>query len=236
MKKYISLSRYPGRQGQYYYTAFFDLLGINAVYEPRGTDNLEEALDQAFKDHVRGISVSMPYKQEIIKYLNDADDLVYKYNSCNTVVVENNKLIGYNCDHAGAEHVLSYIEPDWTISVLGTGSMGSMIANMLPKAKAYSTRSDQWAERHAASDVYINCTSWGTANRQSPLDYVPPGTKLVIDLAVNPGQLMEQCVAENVKYVSGQEFYKYQFLDQFKRYFGLSPSPESYDEIRNNRT
>lgn len=235
MKKYISLSKYPGKQGKYYYSEFFKLLGINAVYEPKGTDNLEESLEEAFKNHVRGISVSMPYKQEIIKYLNDADDLVYKYNTCNTVVIENDKLIGYNCDYAGAKHVLSFIESGWTVSVLGAGSMGSMIANMLPERRVYAIRNSNWAYRHNPADVYINCTNQGTATKKSPLDYIPADTKLVIDLTIGPCELEEQCKAASVKYISGQEFYKYQFLDQFERYFGQRPSEDSYDMIRNNR-
>jgi shikimate 5-dehydrogenase len=178
----------------------------------------------------------MPYKQDIIKYLDEIDLDVYEYNTCNTVVIDNGLLKGYNCDRAGADHVLSFIEPGWSVSVLGAGSMGSMIANMWPDRRVYAIRNGNWMYRHNPADVYINCTSMGTATSASPLDYIPNDTKLVIDLAVSPGKLAEQCANIGVKYISGQEFYKYQFLDQFSRYFGFRPSPESYDVIRNNRT
>jgi shikimate dehydrogenase len=236
MKKYISLSSHPGTQGKYYYTEFFKLLGIAAVYEPIGTDDLGASIEQALREGVSGISVSMPFKEKIISYLDIVDPLVAEYYSCNTIVINNGKLHGYNCDYAGAKQVLSYIDPTWTVSILGSGSMGTMIANMLPERKVYALRNGSWEYRHNPADVFINCTNRGTVSKASPLSYIPRDTKLVIDLAINPGELAEQCAATGTKYVAGQEFYKYQFLDQFEKYFDQRPSSDSYDTIRNNRT
>ena len=67
MNKYISLSKYPGRQGFYYYSEFFKLFNIDAEYTPIGTENLQEEISRAKDNDVKGISVSMPFKQEIIK-------------------------------------------------------------------------------------------------------------------------------------------------------------------------
>jgi len=237
MKKYISLSKYPGKQGKYYYTEFFKLYNIDAVYEPLGTDDLKYELDRARDRGVYGISVSMPFKQEIIKYLDVADSLVEKYDTCNTVVNVNGKLHGYNCDHAGAEYVLNDIRLSDNVTVMGAGSMGSMIFNMLNhNARLVSPRLGNWEQRHEPSSVVINCTNQGTASQNSPLDYIPDGCRLVIDLTVNDCDLAEQAKSLGIKYLSGQEFYKYQFLNQFKCYTGLEPSVQDYETIRLART
>jgi shikimate 5-dehydrogenase len=235
MKKYISLSKYPGKQGQYYYSEFFKRLNIDAVYEPQGTDNLGLSISNAVAESVSGISISMPYKKEIIRYLDSADELVTTYQTCNTVVIQEGKLHGYNCDYAGAAYIRSLINPGESVSILGAGSMGSMIYSMIPNSKLFSNKLDNWSNRHNDSDVIINCTDRGTAVSDSPLNYIPAAARLIIDLTVADCQLAQQSAIAGVKYVSGQEFYKHQFLDQFSRYFGFRPDETAYNEIRNHR-
>lgn len=237
MKKYISLSKYPGKQGKYYYTEFFKLYGIDAVYEPVGTDDLGYELAKARNDNVYGISVSMPFKQEIIKYLDVKDPLVDKYETCNTVVNVDGKLHGYNCDYAGAEHILSDIKLSDNVTIMGAGSMGSMIFSMLNhNARLVSPRLGNWSDRHEPASVVINCTSQGTATTASPLDFIPDGCRLIVDLTINHCELAEQAASLGIKYLSGQEFYKYQFLNQFKCYTGIEPSTVDYETIRLART
>jgi shikimate dehydrogenase len=233
MNKYISLSKYPGRQGLYYYTEFFKLYEVDAVYEPIGTDNLEEELNRAVTTGVKGISVSMPFKQAIIKHLDYADSLVTRFDTCNTVVNVDGKLHGYNCDYSGAQRVLQDIKLMDSVTVMGAGSMGSMIFTMLHhNARMVSPRLGNWADRHEPASVVINCTNQGTASAASPLDYIPDGCRLIIDLTVGDCDLAKQAASLNVKYISGQEFYKYQFIEQFKIYTGKTVNPQDYDVIR----
>jgi shikimate 5-dehydrogenase len=237
MKKYISLSKYPGKQGKYYYTEFFKLYNIDAVYEPIGTDNIEASLKEALEEGVCGISVSMPYKQEVIKYLDELDISVLEHDTCNTIVVDNGTLRGYNCDYAGAEYVLRDIKLMDTVTVLGAGSMGSMIFKILKHdARLVSPRLGNWSDRHEPASVVINCTNQGTVTTNSPLDYIPDGCRLIIDLTVNDCELANQAKSLSIKYLSGQEFYKYQFLNQFKCYTGIEPSAADYETIRLART
>jgi shikimate dehydrogenase len=233
MNKYISLSKYPGRQGLYYYTEFFKRYNIDAVYEPIGTDNLIEELSKARVQGVKGISVSMPFKQEIIKHLDELDISVAEYDTCNTVVIDRGILRGYNCDYSGAQRVLQDITIEDTVTVLGAGSMGSMIFKMLGhNAHLASPRLGNWADRHRPATVIINCTNQGTVSPASPLDYIPEGCRLIIDLTVNDCDLALQAAKAGVKYISGQEFYKYQFMDQFRLYTGKTVNPDDYDSVR----
>lgn len=233
MKKYISLSSHPGNTGKYFYTNFFDYYNIDAVYEPQGTSNLKVALEQ-YPD-VDGISVSMPFKKEIIQYLDKTSELVDQWQLCNTVKIENGVLTGYNCDYHGMCHVVSHIEnlACNTVSILGDGAIGTMFAEWLKEYRptVYSRKLGTWHSRHSAADVLINCTSFGTIDNNSPVDYLPENIQLVIDLAIKNNNLAEQCIYNNIKYISGKEFYKFQFLSQFEIYTGITASPEIYDQF-----
>ena len=233
MKKYISLSSHPGTTGKYFYTNFFNYYNIDAVYEPRGVTNLKLALEQV--GDVDGISISMPFKKEIIQYLDNTSELVDRLQLCNTVKIENGISTGYNCDFNGMCHVVSYIEKLAcnTVSILGDGAIGKMFAEWLKEYRptVYSRKLGTWCSRHSATNVLINCTSVGTIDNNSPVDYLPSDIRLVIDLSIKDNNLAEQCIYNNIKYISGKEFYKFQFLSQFEIYTGITASLEVYDQF-----
>ncbi|MCX6208107.1 MAG: shikimate dehydrogenase [Bacteroidetes bacterium] len=54
-------------------------------------------------EHLLGFAVTIPFKQKIIKYLDEFDRVVGNINSCNCVLIKNKKLIGYNTDVLGFE-------------------------------------------------------------------------------------------------------------------------------------
>jgi shikimate dehydrogenase len=189
---------------------------------------------------VAGISVSMPFKKDVIEYLEKKDYSVDIYNSCNTINIENGQLVGYNCDIAGVEYTVEEIAQSSlnTITILGAGAMGTMFKDYLrdndydPFVSARVSKT--WDVRHFVTEVIINTTSFGTATDASPLDYIPPGVRLVIDLAIKSNQLEQQCLNNGVKYIGGAEFYKQQFLRQFEIYTGIAPDSVIYDEIKKN--
>jgi len=242
MKKFISLSQYPGKTGEYFYTEFFKHYKIDATYEPRQCNNLEQSIEQAVKEQVNGISVSMPYKQQVIRYLNNSHAYVNLYNSCNTIKINKDTLAGYNADLAGVEYICKLINKKDKITILGAGTVGSMIIKYLEEdyydnlnvcARSLGT----WTNRFKDADVIINCTALGTSTEESPykLGQIPPNTKLVVDLAIKHNEFEEQCKNYRIKYVSGREFYREQFLKQFEIYTGIKPSIDVYNEIESRQ-
>lgn len=232
MKKFISLSQYPGKTGYYYYTKFFQKYNLPYTYEPRGSTDLKSSINQALSENVSGISISMPFKQQIIDYLDLADQEVIDYNSCNTVLVKDKTLIGYNADYYGALNVIKYIDHSDRVAILGNGSMANMFYKMLKdyNVSLVARNLNNWDMRLNTFDVYINCTSLGTVTTESPFETLP-NCKLVIDLALKENQLSNQCNKLGTKYFSGLEFYKHQFLNQFKIYTGLDLYAEEFDTI-----
>lgn len=236
MRKFISLSKYPGKTGEYFYNAFFKHYGIDAVYEPRGTDNLYKSIEEAILDQVEGISISMPYKQKVMEYLDEVKGGCEIYNSCNTVKLENRKFIGYNADIAGVEYTAQFINKGDRITVLGNGAMANMyliylepeyFGNLNVCARSLNT----WENRQNPTDVIINATGLGTSTSESPFIDLPQDVSLVIDLAIKTNELEQQCATAGIKYISGREFYREQFLRQFEIYTGVSPERHVFDEI-----
>lgn len=242
MKKFISLSRYPGKTGEYFYTEFFKHYNIEATYEPRICFDLEKSIKEALEENVNGISVSMPFKQRVIRYLDNTNAYVNMYNSCNTIKIDKGQTFGYNTDIAGVEEINKYINSNDKITILGAGAMGSMFTKYLEESH-YSNLNicarslNSWTNRYSHSDVIINCTALGTSEYESPykIGQIPPNARVVIDLAIKENELQQQCKIARVKYVSGREFYKAQFLKQFEIYTGIKPSVDVYNEIESRQ-
>jgi shikimate 5-dehydrogenase len=241
MKRYYSISQYPGTTGQYYYSWFFKQYSIDATYTPIGClpDDFDRIVSELLlQPDTSGISVSMPYKSAIIQHCIVTALSVTDYDSCNTVVVTDSGYIGHNCDLAGVVGVTRDIAIDTSISVLGNGAIGKMFYEYLQRSKytnvkLYSRSIGNWSDRHSNTEVVINCTALGTSSHESPLERIPDGVTKVIDLSVNAAQLSQQCHA--ISYVGGMEFYRYQFIDQFERYTGIAISPEQFEVARKQR-
>ena len=92
--------------------------------------------------------------------------------------------------------------------------------------KVFAPSLANWDERHIASTVIINCTPFGTANTESPLESLI-GVNKVFDLTFNGKELAKQ--SSKVEYYSGVFFYKEVFLQQFQLYTGIIADPEMFD-------
>jgi shikimate dehydrogenase len=239
MRQFYSLSKYPGKSGYHFYNSFFKLHGVEAEYTPLGIAEHEftETFRSLVQHEVSGISVSMPYKEKVIELLDWVSPEVQRYNSCNTVVRKGSSYMGYNTDIDGVIAVSKELLPNDRILILGNGSMGKMFARYL--ADRYITVSSRslgtWELRHTPYDVLINCTAFGTINIDSPVNCLPDETRLVIDLAVNPGKLKEQTVDANTRYVGGNEFYMHQFIKQYKLYTELDVTINDFEQVNKNR-
>jgi shikimate dehydrogenase len=242
MKKFISLSQYPGKTGQYFYTEFFKHYNIDATYEPLACADVEQSIKQAIDNGVSGISISMPFKKAVIPLLNKNHPYVNLYNSCNTIKIDKGTTQGYNADLAGVEYVCKQIKKGDKITILGAGAIGSMFVKYLEEEhyenlNVCTKSSNTWNNRYVYSDVVINCTSLGTSTFDSPYRFgqIPPAARVVIDLAIKDNELQEQCKIARVKYISGREFYRAQFLKQFEIYTGIKPSEQVYDDIESKQ-
>lgn len=114
----------------------FQELGIDAVYLAFDTlpKNFEQAINSISALNLLGVNLSMPYKKEALKYMDELGTEVKLIQAMNTIVCRDGRLIGRNTDGIG------YIESlgskaisirDEKITVLGGGGAGlAIIAQM----------------------------------------------------------------------------------------------------------
>ena len=76
----------------------FKRLGWNAVYMAFEVKNIEEALRGVRGLGVRGVSVTLPFKTEVVPLLDKVEGMAKKIGAVNTIVNRNGRLIGYNTD------------------------------------------------------------------------------------------------------------------------------------------
>lgn len=85
---------------------------------------------------LKGLNVTIPYKEEIISFLHEIDPTAKEIGAINTVKIEKDgKLIGYNTDHFGFHSALKPFLPlkEKTALILGTGGASKAIAYTLKK-------------------------------------------------------------------------------------------------------
>ena len=103
--------------------------------------NLSKVMNHLKKNNnFLGGSVTMPYKEEAIRYLDNVDKNSKKIGSINTIVKLKNKLIGYNTDYLGSLETLKSlkIKRKKSILIIGCGGAGkSTIASVLTFFKGY---------------------------------------------------------------------------------------------------
>lgn len=107
-----------------------------------GTLELEDIRD--FPDAVRerqdlvGLNVTIPYKTDVIKYLDGLDETASTIGAVNTILVENGRLTGYNTDVIGFMRSLEDFLPEGfegKALVLGTGGSSKAVHFVLDKLK-----------------------------------------------------------------------------------------------------
>jgi len=115
------------------HNAAFQKLGLNLVYVAfKVTRNeLKEAISGARSLGLRGLNVTMPHKNAVIKYLDGTDSTAKAIGAVNTILNEQGKLVGYNTDGKGAmialqENGISIDEKKMLL--LGAGGAAKAIA------------------------------------------------------------------------------------------------------------
>lgn len=96
-------------------------------------NEMKNVLDQ--HPDLCGLNVTIPYKEQVLSFLDDADDVVKKIKACNCIIIKNGKLKGYNTDVAGFERSLKkQLRPHHKKAlILGRGGAGKAVEFVLQK-------------------------------------------------------------------------------------------------------
>lgn len=153
---------------------------------------------------ISGMNVTIPYKQEVIPFLDDLDPVAKAIGAVNTIVFREGKRLGYNTDYIGFQKTLqSHIKPHHKKAlVLGTGGASKAVCYALEQLKIQVLKGsrtegdDRKAYHQLTTNDYtehlliINCTPLGThpnIEAYPPIDYDQISSKhLLYDLIYNP--------------------------------------------------
>ena len=112
-----------------------EITGKNMIYVPFLVEpqNLEDAVKGAYALHLLGCNVTVPYKNQVIPFLKEVDDLAMRMGSVNTLVETDGGYKGYNTDMSGLLRAMqsdgvSIVDED--IIVLGAGGVGRAVVFM----------------------------------------------------------------------------------------------------------
>ena len=169
-------------------------------------DHFKEVILQ--NPNLGGLNVTIPYKEEIIPYLDDLSKEAIAIGAVNTIKFDHGKLIGHNTDYFGFQ---SSVTPLLKAShkqalILGTGGASKAIAYVFKKlAIDY-----QFVSRKPTADflsydqlnkevmeeftIIVNCTPLGTfpqIDLKPPIPYKMLSKKhLLYDLIYNPKETL----------------------------------------------
>ena len=231
---------------------------VNGVYLALHAKTLKDLLGCVRDIPIHGLSITMPYKEAIIPFLDNTDAHTAKIGACNTVVrAQDGKLYGFNTDTAGVVRPLQQrIElENAKILVLGAGGAARAAVFGLKErgAEVYIlNRSAPPAQKLARSararvikradlkklsfDVIINATPVGMGNtRETPLNGNEIKARYVFDMIYDPAdtRLLKLAREAGAEIIPGIEMFVQQAARQFEIWTGKpAPLDEMFHVVR----
>src|SRR5947207_1865990 len=90
-------------------------------FELKTIDDLPKLIHENWE--LGGLNITIPYKESVLQFLDDKNDLVTQVVACNCIKIVSGKLIGFNTDVIGFERsLLNKLQERTTNAlILGTG-------------------------------------------------------------------------------------------------------------------
>ena len=113
-----------------YFAKKFKEEGIEEVtYEAFPIEDIKK-VEGLFESGISGLNVTIPYKEQVIPFLDDLDPTAKQIGAVNTIKNENGRWIGYNTDVYGFQKSLSIIlieKSPKSALILGTGGASKAV-------------------------------------------------------------------------------------------------------------
>ena len=180
---------------------------------------------------LKGLNVTIPYKEAVIPYLDRLDSTAQKIGAVNTIKIEENgKLVGYNTDYSGFQQSIEKFLPlrNKTALILGTGGASKAIAFALENLGfqflfvgrtekentiTYPSLTNAIIHEHL---LIVNCTPLGTFPAVGEFPPIPYGAltedHFLFDLIYNPNEteFLKQGKEQGAKTANGRQMLEFQ--------------------------
>jgi 3-dehydroquinate dehydratase/shikimate dehydrogenase len=236
------------------HNAGFAALGLNAVYVPLETRDLTDLRAFAERVGLRGASVTIPFKQDVMALVDEMAPTAAAAGAVNTIAVRDGRWIGTNTDADGFIEPLRKRLPAGMTGVravvLGAGGAARGVGLALRREGARVTicarRGDaaraaahtigatagDWPAAPGSWDVLVNATPVGSrAVSGTPYDG-PFDGRLVYDLVYDPDPtpIMTAARDAGIEAIGGMEMLIAQAERQFEIWTGQRPPAGLFSE------
>jgi shikimate dehydrogenase len=234
------------------HNAAFRELGMNAVYVAFPVADLARAVAGLRGLQINGVSVTIPFKEDIIPLLDELEPQAAKIGAVNTVVNRDGRLVGTNTDWLGA---LLALEEKTAIAqkrvlILGAGGASRAIAfailekggqvavSDLDRDKALALSRQMWVEVVAPdhlgqypADILINATPVGMEPKSGDIPLDPAllaRFQVVMDIVYKPleTRLLKEARSRDCQVIDGLQMLIHQGAAQFELWTGQSAPRE----------
>ena len=244
------------------YNAAFEALGLNYVYVPLIVKDLEKAVEGVRHLGIKAIGVTIPYKIDVLPYLDELDSDARRIGAVNAISNNNGKLLGANTDGKGAVKALQEVTDiaGKKVVLLGAGGAARAIAFALADegwnvvlvnrtkgaaealAKAVDCKYetvDKLEQELKGAHIVINATSVGmvpTENESLVKKELLSSELTVMDLVSHPKEtkLLKEAKERGCKIVYGDRMLFWQGVLKFEIYTGVEPPIEVMEKAINN--
>jgi shikimate dehydrogenase len=148
---------------------WFEAENLNYIYlsfEPK-PENLKKTMESLKSLGFQGINITIPYKIEVMKFVDFTDKAARKIRSVNTIAFKGGKLYGYNTDYLGFSQDLAAKKirlKNKNVLVIGAGGGARAIVYALKESKVKNIyianrtlkNAEQLAEMFKIKSVDIN--------------------------------------------------------------------------------
>lgn len=225
------------------HNAMFEKYALDAVYVAFEVNNLKQAIEGVRALGIKGLNVTLPFKNEAFKYVDIIDKEAKIIGSINTINNVNGELFGSNTDYLGFLETIKDIDCSKNICVLGAGGASSAIIYAffkkgVKKINIYNRTFEnafKIKERFGdlisiniieKKDIYkneiiVNTTSIGLKNNEFALDLnLLDKNTLLIDIIYN-SQLIKNALLLGIKGIDGKKMFVQQAYYAFKIWTGI---------------
>lgn len=205
---------------KYFEQKFQKLLLNNHSYNIIDLENLDNIKNIFETEHLKGLNVTIPYKEKIIPFIDELSDEAKEIGAINCISIENGKTKGYNTDAFGFEKtlLLHKKEHQKTAIILGNGGAAKAVQYVLKKNQIpyitvsrtteinYENLSENLVKENL---IIIQCTPVGTfPNIEDSVPFPFDGiteNHLIIDLIYNPEytKFIRNCAEKGAKTANG---------------------------------
>lgn len=208
---------------------FYETANINGSYElfETSADGLSALLDSLLERGYVGVNVTIPYKTEVMQYLDEISKEAQAIGAVNTIHFKNGKRYGHNTDYFGLKTLLESSDVALRgkrVAILGTGGAAKcaykLAADMGAGERIVVSRHPDEADTKLKAvdysaldalesiDVLVNTTPVGMSpnvDKCAVSDSVIQKSAQVVDLIYNPLQtlLLKKAKALNKTSVNG---------------------------------